>query len=349
MAFPFRSNQFGGAEGLTRRKLDDCATKDPAHLVVGAVGDHVALVQDALIQLGQHDFLTPEERASFDLEFQTQYYGNMTAKVVQNYKNNHKPKILQPWQQTADPVVGRRTISYLDDDMAALDKLPPVPDRKLTDIFIFFSGVQDGPPAGEPLGNDAVGHGFLMRPRMQAFARTRPDSRFLAIGGALTADRESAGISLAFRFLRDNMSSPPGKHVVYGFSAGGTNSLNLALDIDRANAVRTPGTPKLRIDMLVTIDASTRTTSSVVNPKAVGGCVRRSANYFQQETRIQLDGVGGFPHFPLSDRDGESAFVSPNTRLTDRQLGFPLPGEAHRKIEEVTLDRSEGHFREVFV
>lgn len=349
MAFPFRSGQFGGVQGLTRQKLDDCATKDPAHLVIGTVGDHVALVQDALIQLDQHSFLSPAERDSFDLEVQTQFYGNMTAKIVQNYKNNHVPKILQPWQASADNVVGKQTISFLDDDMAALEKLPPPPEKKATDIFIFFSGVQDGPPAGEELPKDAFGNGFLMRPRMKAFAEKRPDGKFLAIGGALTADRESAGIRLAIKFLRDNMSNPPGKHVVYGFSAGGTNSLNLSLDIDNLNALRASGASKLRIDMLITIDASTRTTSSVKNPMMVGGCVRRSANYFQQEARPQNDGVGGSRHFPKSDRDGETALIFPNVRLSDRELRFPLPGQAHQRIEEVTLDRAGAHIREVCV
>jgi hypothetical protein len=348
MAFPFRSSQFGGAVGIVRQKLDDCATKDPAHLIVGTVGEHVTIVQDALIQLGQHSFLDAAEQASFELEFQTQFYGNMTAKIVQNYKNNHTPKILQPWQSSADNVVGKQTIRFLDDDMAALEGRPPVPEKKATDIFIFFSGVQDGPPAGEPLGNDALGHGFLMRPIMQSFALSRPNGKFLAIGGALTSDRESAGIRLATRFLRDNVSDPPGKHVIYGFSAGGTNSLNLSLDIDKLNALRAPDSPKLRIDMLVTIDASTRTTSSVSNPKTVGGCVKRSANYFQQEIRPQGDGVGGSPHMAGRDRDAESPRIFPNVRLSERELRFPLPGQAHQRIEEVTLDRSLGHFREAF-
>ncbi len=349
MAFPFRSGQFGGVQGATRQKLDDCATKDPAHLVIGTVGEHVTLVQDALIQLNQLAFLSQADRDSFDLEFQTQFYGNITARVVQNYKNNHVPKILQPWQASADNVVGQKTIFFLDEDMAVLEQLPPVPDTKTTDIFIFFSGVQDGPAAGEELGDDAVGHGFLMRPRMQNFAKSRPDGRFLAIGGALTADRESVGIRRAIKFLRDNRSTPPGKHVVYGFSAGGTNSLNLSLDIDKLNALRASGAPKLRIDMLVTVDASTRTTSSVKNPKMVGGCVRRSANYFQEELRIQNDGVGGSRHSPGRDSDGDSPQIFPNERLSDRALNFPLPGQAHQRIEEVTLARADGNFREVFI
>lgn len=230
MAFPFKSKQFGSAEGVTRQKLNDCATKDPAHFVRGSFGDHIALVQDALIQLNQDAFLDAKDAASFTTEAAGAFYGPITAKVVEFYKNNHKPKpILQPWQKTADNVVGRQTISFLDDDMAALEGIPPAPEPKpATDIFIFFSGVQDGPSAGAKLDDTAVGHGFLMRPEMQDIANRRK-GKFLAIGGSLRRDQEESGIALAFKFLRDNMSTPPWKHIVYGFSAGGTNSLNLAL------------------------------------------------------------------------------------------------------------------------
>ena len=338
MAFPFKSKHFGSTEGVTRQKLNDCATKDPAHFVRGSFGDHIAVVQDALIQLNKDAFLDEKDTASFAAETAGAFYGPITAKVVELYKNNHKPRpILQPWQKTADNVVGRQTISFLDDDMAALEGLPPAPEPKVaTDILIFFSGVQDGPSAGAPLDDTAVGHGFLMRPVMKETAN-KPNRKFLAIGGGLRRDQEEAGIALAFKFLRDNMSAPPGKHIVYGFSAGGTNALNLALRIDEFNKNRPKDTAKLRIDKLVTVDASTKNDSTVRKTTVVGGCVRRCANFFQQEIRPQGDGVGGSLLSPGSDSDGESPSIAPNRRLDDRALGRPIPGAAHREIERVTL------------
>ena len=153
MAFPFKSKHFGGEEGVTRQKLNDCATKDSAHFVRGSFGEHIAVVQDALIQLNKDAFLDAEDVPKFQTETAGALYGPITAKVVESYKNNHKPRpILQPWQKTADNVVGRQTISFLDDDMAALEGLPPSPQPKPpADIFIFFGGVQDGPSAGAAL------------------------------------------------------------------------------------------------------------------------------------------------------------------------------------------------------
>ena len=338
MAFPFKSQHFGSTEGVTRQKLNDCATKDPAHFVRGSFGDHIGLVQDALIQLNQHAFLDAKDAASFTAEAAGAFYGPITAKVVESYKNNHKPKpILQPWQKTADNVVGRQTISFLDDDMAALEGIPPAPEPKpATNIFIFFSGVQDGPSAGAELDDTAVGHGFLMRPEMKTIAKNK-NGKFLAIGGGLRRDQEESGIARAFKFLRDNMSTPPGKHIVYGFSAGGTNSLNLALRIDEFNKNKPKDAAKLRIDKLVTVDASTKNDSTVRKTTIVGGCVRRCANFFQQEARPQSDGVGGSFLSAGKDSDGESPSISPNRRLDDRALGRPLPGAAHREIERVTL------------
>jgi hypothetical protein len=348
MAFPFKSSQFGDAEGVTRQKLNDCATKDTAHFVRGSFGDHIGLVQDALIQLNQDAFLDPKDVPVFQAEAAGAFYGPMTAKVVESYKNNHKPRpILQPWQKTADNVVGKQTIFFLDDDMAALEGNPPSPDPKPkppADTFIFFSGVQDGPSAGAPLDDTAIGHGFLMRPRMKTKAEERPNGKFLAIGGGLRRDQEEAGIGLALKFLLDNRSTPPGKHIVYGFSAGGTNALNLALRIDEFNKNRPKDAAKLRIDRLVTVDASTRNDSTVKKTTVVGGCVRRCANFFQQEIRPQLDGVGGSFLTRGKDSDGESPTISPNRRLDDRALDSPIPGTAHRKIEEVTISESLAQF-----
>ena len=350
MAFPFKSKQFGGETGATRDKLNACAGRDSAHFVQGNFGDHIAVVQDALIQLNADNFLEGADVGTFQSEVAGAFYGNVTAKVVQSYKDKHKPKaILQPWQTTADNVVGKGTISALDDDMAILEGIKPDPPTIPTDIYIFFSGVQDGPPAGEELDDTAVGHGFLMRSEMKNEAAGRPKGKFLAIGGGLQQAQEDAGTSLALKFIRDNMSTPAGKHIVYGFSAGGTNAVHLSALIDAVNKGRSESAFKIRIDMLVTIDASVRNTSSVAKASVVGGCVRRFANYSQTESRPQGDGVGGGPLFAGSDSDGESPSIITNHRVTDKEMGRPLPGAAHRKIEEVTLGKALAHFKQAFV
>src|SRR5690606_27767143 len=92
------------------------------------------------------------------------------------------------------------------------------------------------------------------------------------------------------------------------FSAGGTNALNLTREIDSKNAMRGTAS-KLIVDLLVTVDASTRK-NTIFNPKAFGGCVKLNKNYFQETFRPQNDGVGGSPHSPLADAEGVSGTVS---------------------------------------
>jgi hypothetical protein len=89
-------------------KLEAAAVSDPAHVLQGAIGEHVAKIQRALIEL---------DGATIDAgELQSSQYGPSTARAVLDYKR--KRNIVNRWYQTtADDIVGRMTMAALDQDM----------------------------------------------------------------------------------------------------------------------------------------------------------------------------------------------------------------------------------------
>jgi hypothetical protein len=110
-------------------KLEAAATSDPAHIVPGAIGDHVAKLQCALMQL---------DNALIDpLELQATRYGPSTASAVLAYKRRRNI-VNKSYQNQADNIVGKMTVAALDDELfkrgdafgeIELRVLSPVPDR----------------------------------------------------------------------------------------------------------------------------------------------------------------------------------------------------------------------------
>jgi hypothetical protein len=97
------SNLFKGDANLAA-----CQIKDSAHLTIGARGEHVAKVQFALFALDSSAIDTTEVRL--------QTYGRSTAKAVLAYKTKRRI-INTAYQNTPDNIVGKMTITRLDQDM----------------------------------------------------------------------------------------------------------------------------------------------------------------------------------------------------------------------------------------
>jgi hypothetical protein len=97
------SNLFRGDANLSA-----CQSKDAAHLTIGARGEHVAKVQFALFAL--------DSSAVDRNEVRSQTYGPSTAKAVLAYKTKRKI-INTAYQNTPDNIVGKMTITRLDEDM----------------------------------------------------------------------------------------------------------------------------------------------------------------------------------------------------------------------------------------
>lgn len=95
--------------------LQACAVKHPAHVTIGAVGEHVAKIQFALFAI---DRLTIDRT-----ELVAQRYGKSTAAAVLAYKKR-RGIINRSYQQVADNIVGKMTIASLDQDMLIRERVP---------------------------------------------------------------------------------------------------------------------------------------------------------------------------------------------------------------------------------
>jgi hypothetical protein len=96
-------------------KLEAAAKSNPAHVVPGAVGDHVSRIQQALRRL---------DGAVIDsIEISGKRYGASTAMAVLNYKKK-RGIINRSYQTQADNIVGIMTIASMDDEMSEKEQEP---------------------------------------------------------------------------------------------------------------------------------------------------------------------------------------------------------------------------------
>ena len=131
---PLSSARFSGVP-----ELEACAVDDSAHLTVGASGDFVALVQQALLDLGE----------SLEPDGADGGYGPATAAAVTSYKTARN--ILNS-QNQVDAIVGKLTIASLDDD---IDQLDTAVTPCLSDPALGAAVDLDGAP--EPAVNALLG------------------------------------------------------------------------------------------------------------------------------------------------------------------------------------------------
>jgi hypothetical protein len=125
----FRDNQ----------RLQSCLVSDAAHVTPGQSGEHVSLIQFALMRLLVLDL--PET------EIKRQFYGPKTAEAVLTYKRSLEI-INRSYQKQADNIVGRMTIRSLDNAMFVLEGGDgPAPQPNLIDPPIH---PQSPSPAARP-------------------------------------------------------------------------------------------------------------------------------------------------------------------------------------------------------
>jgi hypothetical protein len=94
-------------------RLQKSLVSDPAHIVAGDVGPHVALIQGALIVLDA-DVISGDELS-------TESYGKSTADAVLDYKTR-RGIINRSYQTQPDPIVGKMTIQSLDNEMLGRER-----------------------------------------------------------------------------------------------------------------------------------------------------------------------------------------------------------------------------------
>jgi peptidoglycan hydrolase-like protein with peptidoglycan-binding domain len=95
--------------------LDACLAQDSAHVTPGSVGEHVQLIQRALVYLGDKTIAGNEYRSGT--------YGPTTAAAVLRFKQRRQI-INRAYQSQPDNIVGKMTIQKLDDDMMTIQDRP---------------------------------------------------------------------------------------------------------------------------------------------------------------------------------------------------------------------------------
>ena len=92
-------------------QLEACLIHDSAHVIPGSSGEHVRLIQRALVYLGEKSITGNEYRRGI--------YGPSTAAAVLRYKQDRRI-INFSYQTKADNIVGKMTIRRLDHDVMAV-------------------------------------------------------------------------------------------------------------------------------------------------------------------------------------------------------------------------------------
>jgi hypothetical protein len=91
-------------------KLEAASQSHAAHILEGAMGDHVAKIQQALSRL---------DNAAVDIgEREAKRYGSSTANAVLAYKRKRNI-INRSYQTQADNIVGIMTVAAMDEELLA--------------------------------------------------------------------------------------------------------------------------------------------------------------------------------------------------------------------------------------
>ncbi len=142
-------------------QLQACLVADTAHVVPGATGRHVGLIQKVLLVLDKADITAAELRAG--------HYGPSTTAAVLAYKRKRNI-VNRAYQTTADNIVGKMTIAKMDDELLHLD-LRDVPGR-----VVCTHGGHARPPSAAIVGAGQaglVGGPTPFKPKKQRPARLR--------------------------------------------------------------------------------------------------------------------------------------------------------------------------------
>lgn len=289
-------------------KLEAAAVSDPAHILQGARGPHVSKIQIALVQLDGAR-ITPDSA-----------YGASTAAAVRAFKQ--KRRILN-FQGQIDDIVGKKTMTALDAEMFAKEKggggggqfalnfilpagladildLPPdvitVPKRH---ILVYFSGVADDFGLGGILLQGT--HGKVVLSDMENLPAPKQGDlkSVIGFGGSL---RSTRGVNQAFTFVQA-LNDPRGKLIIYGFSAGAVNGLELCRRLSSS-------LPNVKVNLLVTVDAAAGPATGSLD-RSVPANVLRNRNYFQTTPSLnQSRGAPALGPGPHEDINFDNRFTN---------------------------------------
>jgi len=143
-------------------RLQSALVADTAHVVPGAQGRHVGLIQKVLLVLEKAKISEGELRAS--------QYGPTTADAVLAYKRKRNI-VNRAYQTTADNIVGKMTIAQMDNELVLLDL------RGVSGRVVCTGGGQEPPPRSAFVGSGQaaglVGAPTPPKPKKQRPAKLR--------------------------------------------------------------------------------------------------------------------------------------------------------------------------------
>jgi peptidoglycan hydrolase-like protein with peptidoglycan-binding domain len=96
------------------KRLQAALVQDSSHVTLNSQGEHVRLIQIALVRLG-------EELSGG--EYAAALYGPATADAVRSYKTK-RDIINYSYQTATDDIVGKMTIRSLDNEVRLLENAP---------------------------------------------------------------------------------------------------------------------------------------------------------------------------------------------------------------------------------
>ncbi len=173
---PLQSRLFRGDPAL-----EACLVRDPAHIRLGAGGDHVGKIQRALLDL--------DHARIDDADLTAQQYGRSTAGAVLAYKRKRQI-INRSYQTQADDIVGKMTIAALDREMVVFENRSRRPQS-----------------CGDPLGPRSGSANAAVRVSL-----TTPASP--AVAGPPTAQRFSAQLSVMWQVTEIAAKRGASRHLV---------------------------------------------------------------------------------------------------------------------------------------
>jgi hypothetical protein len=221
--------------------------------------------------------------------------------------------------------VGKKTIAALDSEMLAKEKggggrrgfVGPV-SKNVTHTLIYFSG------ASKNGGLDGVeltgGNREDVQIEMEGIDVNPQLKVVKGFGGS---NKTQAGVFQASLVVATR--NPLGKLIIYGFSAGGINSLQLCRFLEPLGA---------NVDLLVTVDVSDGTTDSPSVDPLVPSNVLLNRNYFQK-TKITFG-----PH-GLKTQGGQVVPID----CTNRRFSIATGKTNHGQMETITHFETIGDMR----
>jgi hypothetical protein len=204
-----RSSLFAGD-----RALEACAVSDPAHVVPGAKGAHVRKIQDALDRIANAGLSRTEE-------YRSSTYGKATTAAVTRFKTDLK---IKNHLGQIDPIVGKKTIKALDDELVRLDgvadhTVAATDQSRYLDVVVNFVGG----------GNGDGDHWAKRGLSLAQYDRPGSKRRFLGIGKGAAVGLPNSVVPAMMELegaLRSDESF--GLIFIYGSSLGGRYSIALA-------------------------------------------------------------------------------------------------------------------------